>query len=59
MERSEWTDARIWAVEAVPEQLTEQGPGDIAGAFARAFELAMRIERAGPTAFRITKDSDS
>ena len=32
-------------VEAVLEQLIEQGPGDIAGVFARAFELAMRIER--------------
>ncbi|WP_412506806.1 transposase, partial [Roseovarius sp. SYSU LYC5161] len=27
------------------EQLIEQGPGDIAGVFARAFELAMQIER--------------
>ena len=33
------------AVEAVLEQLIEQGPGDIAGVFARAFELAMQIER--------------
>ena len=27
------------------EQLIEQGPGDLAGVFARAFELAMQIER--------------
>ncbi len=33
------------AVEAVLEQLIEHGPGDIAGVFARAFELAMQIER--------------
>ena len=33
------------AVEAVLEQLIEHGPGDIASVFARAFELAMRIER--------------
>ena len=33
------------AVEAILEQLIEHGPGDIAGVFARAFELAMRIER--------------
>jgi len=33
------------AVEAVLEQLIETGPGDIAGVFARAFELAMQIER--------------
>ena len=26
--------------------MIEQGPGDIAGVFARAFELAMQIERA-------------
>jgi hypothetical protein len=30
------------AVEALMEQLIEHGPGDIAGVFARAFELAMR-----------------
>jgi hypothetical protein len=34
------------AVEAVLEQLIEHGPGDIAGVFARALELAMQIERA-------------
>jgi transposase-like protein len=33
------------AVEAVLEHLIEHGPGDIATVFARAFELAMRIER--------------
>jgi len=33
------------AVEAVLEQLIEHGPGDIAGVFARAFDLAMQIER--------------
>ena len=33
------------AVEAILEQLIEQGPGDLAGVFARAFELAMQIER--------------
>ena len=33
------------AVEALMEQLIEHGPGDIAGVFARAFELAMQIER--------------
>ena len=33
------------AVEAILEQLIETGPGDIAGVFARAFELAMQIER--------------
>ena len=32
-------------VEAVLEQLLERGPCDIAGVFARAFELAMQIER--------------
>ncbi len=33
------------AVEAVLEQLIEHGPGEIASMFARAFELAMQIER--------------
>lgn len=33
------------AVEAVLEQLIEHGPDGIASAFARAFELAMQIER--------------
>jgi putative transposase len=33
------------AVEAVLEQLIEHGPSDIATVFARAFELAMQIER--------------
>ncbi|MAU53372.1 MAG: IS256 family transposase, partial [Roseovarius sp.] len=33
------------AIEAILEQLIEHGSGDIAGVFARAFELAMRIER--------------
>jgi len=33
------------AVEAILEQLIEHGPGDIASVFARAFELAMQIER--------------
>lgn len=33
------------AVEAVLEQLTEHGPDEIASVFARAFELAMRVER--------------
>jgi putative transposase len=32
-------------VEAVLEQLIESGPGEIASVFARAFELAMQIER--------------
>ena len=32
-------------VEAVLEQLIETGPTDIASVFARAFELAMQIER--------------
>ncbi len=32
-------------VEAVSEQLIEDGPGEIASVFARAFEFAMRIER--------------
>jgi transposase-like protein len=32
-------------VEAILEQLIETGPTDIASVFARAFELAMRIER--------------
>jgi len=32
-------------VEAILEQLIEHGVNDIAGVFARAFELAMRIER--------------
>jgi putative transposase len=33
------------AVEVVLEQLIEHGPGEIASVFARAFELAMQIER--------------
>jgi putative transposase len=33
------------AVEAMLEQLIESGPGEIASVFARAFELAMQIER--------------
>lgn len=33
------------AVEAVLEQLIEHGPGEIASVFARAFDLAMQIER--------------
>ena len=33
------------AVEAVLEHLIEHGPSDLAGVFARAFELAMQIER--------------
>ena len=33
------------AVEAVLEHLIEHGPGDLGGVFARAFELAMQIER--------------
>ena len=32
-------------VEAILEQLIEQGPGEMASVFARAFELAMQIER--------------
>jgi len=32
-------------IEAILEQLIEHGPNDIASVFARAFELAMRIER--------------
>jgi transposase-like protein len=32
-------------VEAILEQLIETGPTDIASVFARAFELAMQIER--------------
>ena len=33
------------AVEAVLEQLIEHGPDEIASVFARAFDLAMQIER--------------
>ena len=33
------------AIEAVLEQLIEQGPEGIATVFARTFEIAMRIER--------------
>jgi putative transposase len=33
------------AVEALLEQLIASGPNDIAGVFARAFELAMELER--------------
>lgn len=33
------------ALEAVLEQLIEHGPGEMASVFARAFELAMQIER--------------
>ena len=33
------------AVEVVLEQVIEHGPGEIASVFARAFELAMQIER--------------
>ncbi|MEC5293566.1 hypothetical protein VSX64_24105 [Aurantimonas sp. C2-6-R+9] len=33
------------AVEAILEQLIEQGPNDMARVFARAFELAMQMER--------------
>ncbi len=33
------------ALEVVLEQLIEHGPGEIASVFARAFELAMQIER--------------
>lgn len=33
------------AVEAILEQLIETGPTDIASVFARAFELAIQIER--------------
>lgn len=33
------------AIEAVLEHLIEHGPGDIATVFARAFELAMQVER--------------
>ena len=33
------------AVKAILEQLIEHGPDDIAGVFARAFELAMQLER--------------
>jgi len=45
MEKSKWTDGRIRQLKAVLEQLIETGPGDIASVFARAFELAMQIER--------------
>ena len=38
----DWKDT---AIEAVLEQLIETGPDDIASVFARAFELAMQIER--------------
>ena len=38
----DWKDT---AVAAVLEQLIEHGPDDMASVFARAFELAMRIER--------------
>ena len=37
----DWKDT---AVAAVLEQLIEHGPDDMASVFARAFELAMRIE---------------
>jgi transposase-like protein len=38
-------DRKDTAVEALLEQLIAQGPNDIAGVFARAFELAMELER--------------
>ena len=38
----DWKDT---AVASVLEQLIEHGPDDMASVFARAFELAMRIER--------------
>jgi len=38
-------DRKDTGVEAILEQLIEYGANDIAGVFARAFELAMRIER--------------
>ncbi|CUH39096.1 Transposase [Jannaschia seosinensis] len=38
-------DRKDTALEAVLEQLIEHGPGEIASVFARAFELAMQIER--------------
>lgn len=38
-------DRKGTAVEALLEQLITQGPNDIAGVFARAFELAMELER--------------
>ena len=38
-------DRKGTAVEAILEQLITQGPNDIAGVFARAFELAMELER--------------
>ena len=36
-------DRKDTAVEALLEQLIAQGPNDIAGVFARAFELAMEL----------------
>ncbi len=33
------------AIESVVEQLIEHGPDEMAGVFARLFELAMQIER--------------
>jgi hypothetical protein len=38
-------DRKDTAVEALLEQLIAHGSNDIAGVFARAFELAMQIER--------------
>ena len=38
-------ESKDTTVEAVLEHLIEHGPSDIATVFARAFELAMRIER--------------
>ena len=38
-------DRKGTAVEALLEQLITQGPNDIAGVFARAFELAMELVR--------------
>ncbi len=42
LEDSKWTETTL---EAVLEQLIEHGPDGIASVFARAFELAMQIER--------------
>ena len=44
--RANGQTGKIRRLEAILEQLIEQGPGDLAGVFrARAFELAMQIER--------------
>lgn len=45
MERDETEQRKVTALEAVLEQLIEHGPEEMAAIFARAFDLAMQIER--------------